>query len=76
MNKERRKALNEIIEQLKVLRDEVESLKYEEEYYYDAMPEGIQNSEKGEKAEAAIEALNSALDSIDETVSSIEEAIE
>lgn len=33
MKKERRKALNEIIEQLNVLRDEVESLKDDEEYY-------------------------------------------
>lgn len=47
MNKTRRKAIDDVVAKLQELRDEVESLRDEEQDYYDNMPESFQNGEKG-----------------------------
>ena len=64
MNAERRKRIQEIEERIsalvaeaEALRDEVDEVACEEQDYRDAMPDSIGGSEKGQKAEAAIEAL-------------------
>ena len=64
MNAERRKRIQEIEERIsalvaeaEALRDEVDEVACEERDYRDAMPDSIGGSEKGQKAEAAIEAL-------------------
>ena len=46
MNKQRRKALQNIYDKLVELRDELDNIKDEEECYRDNMPENLQNSEK------------------------------
>lgn len=76
MNKERRKALSNIADRLCPLRDELAELQAEEQEYFDNMPVGFQQSERGQKAETAAEALSDALDSIDEILGYIEDAIE
>ena len=76
MNKQRRKELNVIIDKLTELRDLLENLKDEEQDYFDNMPENLQYSERGERAEEAVMSLEEALDNIDSVVESIEEAIE
>ena len=53
MNKVRRKALADLVEQFEVLKEELESLMEEEEEYRDNMPENLQGSELYEKADAA-----------------------
>lgn len=76
MNKQRRKELNEIISKLESLRDDLECLQNEEQDYYDNMPENLQCSERGERAEAAVSSLEDALYNIDSAIDSINEAIE
>lgn len=86
MNNDRRKALGKIAGQLREmssqlsgLKDELESLKGEEEEYKDNMPENLQGSERYEAAEAAVSALDEALDMIpdlDEVADKVEEAAE
>jgi glutathione S-transferase len=60
MNKERRKELARILEALGPLETDLESLAEQERDAYDNMPEGLKNSENGQKAEAAAEALETA----------------
>lgn len=64
MNKQRRKALAEVQEALTVVQDALETLKSEEEDYYDNMPESIQDGMRGEVAQEAINALDDALSNI------------
>lgn len=68
MNKQRRKSIDDVVAKLQELRDEVESLRDEEQDYYDNMPESFQNGEKGEAATAAIEYLESASGYIDNAI--------
>lgn len=49
MNKERRKRLDEVINQLEELQAEVASIGEEEREAYDNLPESIQYSERGEQ---------------------------
>ena len=49
MNKERRKRLDDVIDKLEELQAEVASIAEEEREAYDNLPEGIQNSERGEQ---------------------------
>lgn len=86
MNAERRKALNALIgriEELVSLRDgivsDLESIRDEEQEGYDNMPEAFQNGEKGEKAQAAVSAMEdalSAMEGFDDVTGYLESAAE
>lgn len=87
MNAARRKqiaALNErlqaLIGQATDLRDELETIRDEEQDYYDAMPESLQGGEKGEKAQEAVSAIEEVLDAVSEfadlDVGALERAVE
>lgn len=74
MNNTRRNAIRKIAEQLETLRNEIEDIKSEENDAYENMPESLQYSERGEAAQAAIDALDNAYNSVDEAISSLSEA--
>lgn len=76
MNKRRRADLESITTSLSELLERLESLKDDEEEYYENMPDSIQAGVKGESTEAAINALELAQDSLDEAISYINEAVE
>jgi multidrug resistance efflux pump len=88
VNKERRAELASIREEIdraQAIIDEamsrLETVKDEEQDYYDNMPESFQNGEKGERVQQAVDALDNAyseLDTIDfdGIMSSIDEAAE
>lgn len=69
MNRQRRKALQDIIDQL-------ETLLAEEEDYRDHFPENLQNSERYERTEAICENLSGAVDEMEQAASDMEDAIE
>ena len=80
MNNQRRKAINDLLERLQGLSvedmvSEAESIRDEEQEYFDNMPEGLQQSERGQNAEAAASALDEAVDSINEINEQLQEAI-
>lgn len=82
MNKVRRKALAALYEGLsKVqfavqdIKDELNTLKGEEEEYKENMPESLQDGDKGEKAQSAIDAMQEAFDKLEEIDSSLDEAM-
>lgn len=76
MNKERRKQIAKVIDELQGLSVTIESIRDDEQDYFDNMPEGIQSSEKGERAEAATYALDMAYEAIEEAIGQLEEAQE
>lgn len=83
MNKERRKVLEGLAKDLAELqgkiddvKSQVETCRDEEQDYYDNMHENFQNGEKGERAQAAIDAMEECLSSLDETINNIETANE
>ena len=67
MNRERRKALQAIVDQLETLQIQLEEIQTEEEEYRDNIPENFQSGERYERT---------AVSSLEDATSSIEEAIE
>ncbi len=68
MNRTRREAIDDLIEQLENIQQQIETLKDEEQTAYDNMPEGLQCSERGETITEAIDNLESAESSVEETI--------
>lgn len=75
MNKSRRRELKKVIQSLLDVRDDLEIVRDEEDETRDNRPESLQVSIQYEESEACSEAMNSALDSIDEAIGYIEDAI-
>lgn len=68
MNKERRAKLAELRDRMSDLQDQVSTLvtdlqdvQPEEQEYLDNMPEGLQDGEKGSKAQCAIDTLDNLI---------------
>lgn len=83
MNKTRRTALDKLASQLDELkgkvddiRSQLEELKDEEQEYFDNMPESLQGGDKGSVAEAAVDALDSAVQSLETIDGEMTEAID
>lgn len=76
MNKDRRKAINALADELEEFIARIEELRDEERDYFDAMPESFQGGEKGEIADAAISNLDDAESSLTDTCNSLREAAE
>lgn len=85
MNKARRAQLSEIETELRTIFDQVdgklddarfrlETLKDEEQEYYDNMPESLQNGEKGERASQAVSEMENAISELDGLAEKIREA--
>ena len=75
MNKLRRKELGQVINGLSTIQDRddlyslintLDNIKYDEESYYDNIPENLQYSQRAEDSEMAIENLEEALDLLNE----------
>ena len=76
MNAQRRKAISKLIEQIEGIQADIEMYKDEEEECYYNLPEGIQESERGEAMRDAISQLDDAYNSLDDVISYLEEAIQ
>ena len=76
MNKNRRKALKDLMDQLEDIKSSLEEIQSEEEDYRDNIPENLQGSERYEIADAACDNLSDAVSSLEDVISSIEAAAE
>ena len=76
MNKDRRKSLSTILTSLEALGAELSALHDEEEEAFESMPESLQDGDRGEAAQAAIENLEQAQSAIEEAKEYIETASE
>lgn len=73
MNKARRAAIEALRQRLDDIIGEVETLKDEEQEYFDNMPENMQQADKGQAAETAVEALTDACETINSAVDQLGE---
>lgn len=76
MNKDRRKRIQNIIDQLTDLETEIEEIQDEEQEAYDNLPESLQNGENGERMSDAIDNLDSAFCSLGDAISYLDEVIQ
>ncbi len=76
MNNARRKKLNTILEQIVEIHNALEEIKDEEQEYFENIPENLQSSERYEKAENAVAALEDALAMFDDIADNIDTALE
>ena len=76
MNNGRRKLLTEIAHKLSVLQVDLDGIREAEEEYFETMPEPIQGSAKGERAQEAAEQLSTAVGDLDAVIENINSAME
>ncbi len=76
MNNARRAALQAIRTKVIGLQNDLEALKDEEQEAFDNLPEGLQETERGEKMEAAVETIESAIYAMEETMDFLNDACE
>ena len=76
MNKMNRKQLSDLISRIETIHGELDEIKDGEEEKFDNMPENLQDSEKGEALSEIIDFLDSASESLNESVESIQNAID
>lgn len=74
MNNQRRKDIAKAAALIEDAKSILEDALAEEQEYLDNMPESFQNGEKGELAQAAIDALDEAGQHLDDAISAIETA--
>jgi len=76
MNKARRNHLAQIKGEISELKDRLEGHMSDEEGYRDNMPENFQGSERYEKADGACDALQEAISQLEESIDSLDAAMD
>lgn len=74
MNKNRRKAIAEVRDILESATSSLEVIRDEEQESFDNLPEGIQESERGERMSECIECLEAAIDNLSEAIDNLDES--
>ena len=76
MNKARRKWLQKVIDALEEQKSEIDSIYDEEQEAYDNMPEGLQESERGQAVGENVDGLESASSELEDIISNLQEILE
>lgn len=77
MNKQRRKALEEIIGKLEELKEEIEAIQEEEQEAYDNIPESLQDTDRANHMYENIDALEEVASNIqDYGIDALQEILE
>lgn len=77
MNRARRKELERAVELLQQAQEIIGSVRDDEQEAYDNLPEGIQNSERGEQMSEYVDTLDNAADyDIEDIITNLNEIIE
>lgn len=74
MNNDRRKRILEVIDKLEQQMEALEFVRDEEIEAHDNLPESLQESDRGEAMQEAIDAMEEARESIEEAISRLEDA--
>ena len=74
MNKNRRKAIAEVRDILESATSNLEVIRDEEQESFDNLPDGIQESERGEKMSECIEYLEEAIENLGEAIDNLDES--
>lgn len=75
MNNVRRKELRSIIKEIETVKTRLDSVLSDEQDAFDNLPEGLQCSMRGEDIEEAIDAMESACDSLDEVIDGLSDLV-
>lgn len=73
MNKSRRATLNMIANAIEELKAQLESVRDDEQDAFDNMPESLQESERGETMQEAIDNMEYAIDNLDDAIDNLNE---
>lgn len=76
MNNARRKQLQRIQDELRDIYERLDILCDEEQEAYDNMPESLQDTERGERSQNAIDTLESVRDQVLEAADELDEVFE
>lgn len=76
MNAARRKIVEALRDKLEEISSDLATIRDEESEAFEAMPEGLQESEQGQKASAAVDALDEACSEVESAVSNLDTAVE
>lgn len=76
MNKIRRKALSNLVDDLNAIKDALEELQAEEEEYRDNIPENLQGSDRYFTADECCVNMEEAASQLDDAIALIETVIE
>jgi len=71
MNKRRMKNLTDIVARIEALADELREALDAETAAFEAMPESLQGSERGERSQSAIDYIEEAASALDDAVEAI-----
>ena len=72
MNRERRKALRQWSIRAEELKSDLENILWDEQTYYDNIPENLQFSERATTSEEAIGHMEDAIDDLSEVIETID----
>ena len=75
MNKQRRKLINDNIKLLETAKNNLVIVLYDEENYFDNMPENLQGSLRGEESEEAIDVITEAIELLENCIDNLNEII-
>ena len=73
MNKQRRKEIAQALAMVETAKGILEACRDEEQDYFDNMPESFQSGQKGEEAQAAIDALEEASSLMEDVSNALDE---
>lgn len=76
MNQQRRARITALISQLVDLENELNEVLSEEQDAYDNMPEGLQNSQRGEQMQNSISYLENAQGTLDTLCGELQDSID
>lgn len=66
MNRDRRRAIMDIIDRTNALKEAIDAILTDEQEAFDNLPESLQESERGQAMQEAIDALESAVQACEE----------
>lgn len=72
MNKDRRNKIQQIIDNINLVKSELQNVLDDEEFAFDSMPENLQYSIRGEESQEAIGYMNEAIECLDNVIETLE----
>ena len=76
MNKTRRKKIEEVISKLEEIRDEIEEISRDEMGAFDALPESLQDGERGQQIYENADDIEYQSSMVDDIISELQDIIE
>lgn len=76
MNKERRKRIENAIANLQDVMEEISAIQEEEQEAFDNLPEGIQDSSRGELMQETVDGLDNVTSDLDNVISDLQDVLD